>query len=183
VPILALALLILLPLLVIASMPLILVLRYRAGTARRLARPWIATVNAVMMIVSAGFFLAAAAVTQVWVPDALRSAAAGLGVGGVLGLAGLWLTRWEPTARDLHYTPNRWLVLGVTLVVAARVMYGLWRGAAAWSATDGTSFVAAFGVGGSLAAGGTVIGYYVVYFVGLRRRIGRWQARALRVMS
>lgn len=182
-PLAALALLILLPLLLIASTPLILLLRYHAGTARRLARPWIASMNALVMLVSAGFFLIAAAVTQLWVPDALRPAAAGLGIGGVLGIAGLWLTRWEPTARDLHYTPNRWLVLGITLVVAARVLYGLWRGAAAWSATDGTSFVDAFGIGGSLAAGGTVIGYYLAYTIGLRRRIGRWQKRTLRVIS
>ena len=145
-PLLALALLLLLPLLVIASMPLILVLRYRAGKARRQARPWVATVNAVMMLVSAAFFLVGAAVTAVWVPDALSSAAAGLAIGAVLGIIGLWLTRWEPTARDLHYTPNRWLVLAVTLVVAVRVLYGFWRGAAAWGSTDGTSFIDAFGV-------------------------------------
>ena len=181
-PLLALALLLLLPLLVIAAMPLILVLRYRAGTARRQARPWLATVNAVMMLVSAGFFLVAAAVTRLWVADALSSAAAGLAIGAILGLVGLWLTRWEPTARDLHYTPNRWLVLAITLVVAVRVLYGFWRGAAAWGSTDSISVIEAFGVGGSLAAGGTVIGYYVAYGVGLRRRIGRWQRRALRVM-
>lgn len=181
-PLLALALLLLLPLLVIAAMPLILVLRYRSGTARRMARPWLATVNAVMMLVSAAFFLFAAAVTRVWVPDALSSAAAGLAIGMVLGILGLWLTRWEATVRDLHYTPNRWLVLAVTFVVAVRVLYGFWRGAAAWASTDSTSFIDAFGVGGSLAAGGTVIGYYVAYGIGLRRRIGRWQRRAVRVM-
>lgn len=182
-PLVALALLLLLPLLVIAAMPLILVLRYRAGTARRLARPLVATVNAVMMLVSAAFFLAAAAVTRLWVPDALSSAGAGLGLGLMLGIVGLWLTRWEPTTRNLHYTPNRWLVLVITLVVAVRVLYGFWRGAAVWGSADSASFIDAFGIGGSLAAGGTVIGYYVAYGIGLRRRISRWQRRPLRVMS
>ena len=182
-PLLALALLLLLPLLVIAAMPLILVLRYRTGTARRLARPWLATVNAVMMLVSAAFFLVAAGVTRLWVPDAFSSAVTGLGIGAILGIVGLWFTRWDSTARELHYTPNRWLVLAITLVVAVRVIYGFWRGAAAWGSTESTSFIDGFGVGGSLAAGGTVVGYYAAYGIGLRRRIGRWQRRALRVMS
>lgn len=183
VPLVALALLLMVPLLLIASMPLILVLRYRAGTARRLARPWLATVNATMMPISAAFFLAAAGLTSLWIADALSSAAAGLAIGFILGLAGLWSTKWEPTARDLHYTPNRWLIMAITLIVAARLLYGFWRGAAAWRSVDGTSFLDAFGVGGSLAAGGTVIGYYVTYAIGLRYRISRWSRRTLRVVS
>ena len=43
-----------------------------------------------------------------------------------LGMVGLLLTRWEATPATLHYTPNRWLVLVVTFVVSARVLYGLW---------------------------------------------------------
>jgi hypothetical protein len=34
-----------------------------------------------------------------------------------------------------------------------------------------------------LAAGGIVIGYYLVYNAGVRWRISRWQRRALRVMT
>src|SRR5688572_7453406 len=105
-------------------MPLILIQRYRMGTARRLARPWAATLNVVLMVLSVFFFLAAAAFTEVWVPNAFRGAAAGLIVGAGLGLVGLVLTRWEPTAATLHYTPNRWLVLVVTFMVSARVLYG-----------------------------------------------------------
>lgn len=182
-PLLALALLLLLPLAVIALMPLVLVQRYRAGSARRLARPWLATVNLAGMIVSAAFFLIGAAVANVWVPNALLSAVGGLGLGAALGSVGLWLTRWDDTARSLHYTPNRWLVLAITFVVAGRVLYGFWRGWMAWGATgQDTSFVAAFGVAGSLGAGATVLGYYLVYAIGLRRRVSRWQGRPLRVM-
>jgi hypothetical protein len=176
-------LLVLLPVVLITLMPLILIQRYRVGTARRVARPWLATLNLWVMAFSAICFLAGAAVTAIWVPNALTGAAAGVALGTGLGVVGLVLTRWEPTAATLHYTPNRWLVLIVTLVVSARVLYGLWR---SWTVAEagvyGTPMVLAFGIPESLAAGGTVIGYYVAYSVGVRRRILKWQNRALRVM-
>jgi hypothetical protein len=176
-------LLLALPVLVIALMPFILIQRYRMGTARRLARQWVATLNLVLMAVSVCFFLTGAAITGIWVPNALAGAAAGLVAGLGLGALGLLLTRWEPTAATLHYTPNRWLVLIVTLMVSARVFYGLWR---SWKVAEagvyGTQMVLAFGIPSSLAVGGAVIGYYVAYTWGVRRRIVAWQRRALRVM-
>jgi hypothetical protein len=178
VPLLLLVLL--LPLVLIALMPLILIQRYRVGSARRMARPWMATVNVALMAFSAICFLTGAAVTAIWVPDAFTGAAAGVAAGAGLGLIGLALTRWEPTAATLHYTPNRWLVLLVTVVVSARVAYGLWR---SWTFAEagvyGTPMVLAFGIPESLAAGGAVIGYYFVYGLGVRRRIRKWQNRAL----
>jgi hypothetical protein len=176
-------LLLVLPLVVIALMPLILIQRYRMGTARRLARPWAATLNVALMVLSVFCFLAAAAFTAVWVPNAFRGAAAGLVVGAGLGLVGLVLTRWEPTTATLHYTPNRWLVLVVTFMVSARVLYGFWR---SWKAAEagiyGTQMVLAFGIPESLAVGGAVIGYYIAYAWGVRRRVLRWQRRPLRAM-
>src|SRR4029434_3668547 len=117
----------LLPLVLIVLMPLILIQRYRVGSARRMARPWMATLNVALMVFSAICFLAGAVVTAVWVPNAFAGAAAGVTLGAGLGLVGLMLTRWEPTSATLHYTPNRWLVLVVTFLVSARVLYGLWR--------------------------------------------------------
>ena len=175
-------LVLLLPVGLIALMPLILFQRYRAGTARRIARPWMATLNVVLTAVSAIAFLAGDALTAAWVPNAFTGAAAGVALGAGLGLVGLVLTRWEPTAATLHYTPNRWLVLVVTLVVSARVLYGVWR---SWTVAEagvyGTPMVLAFGIPESLAAGGTVIGYYFAYGLGVRRRILKWQNRALPV--
>jgi hypothetical protein len=169
-------LVVLLPLILIALMPLILIQRYRVGTMRRLARPWTATFNVVLMSFSVICFLVGAAVTAVWVSNAFVGAAAGVALGGGLGLAGLVLTRWEPTAAALHYTPNRWLVLVVTFVVSARVLYGLWR---SWTVAEagiyGTPMVLAFGIPQSMAAGGTVIGYYFAYGLGVRRRVLRWR--------
>ena len=173
---------VLLPLVLIALMPLILIQRYRVGSSRRMARSWVATFNVVLMGFSAICFLAGAAVTAVWVPNAFAGAGAGLILGAGLGLVGLVLTRWEPTAATLHYTPNRWLVLVVTFVVSARVLYGLWRSwRVAESGVYGTPMLLAFGIPESLAAGGTVIGYYFAYGLGVRRRIVKWQNRALRV--
>ena len=174
-------LVILLPLVLLALMPLILLQRYRVGTARRLARPWMATLNVALMAFSAFCFLTGAVVTAVWVPNAFTGAAAGVTLGAGLGLVGLMLTRWEATAATLHYTPNRWLVLLVTFVVSARVVYGLWRSwTVAAAGVSGTPMVLAFGIPESLAAGGTVIGYYVAYGLGVRRRIRKWQNGALR---
>jgi hypothetical protein len=124
--------LVLLLALFLLAIPLSLILRYRAGRARRLTRRWVATTNLVSLVVSIALFLAAAGVTSFWVPRALAYCALGLLGGGVLGLIGLLATRWEPTPRGLWYTPNRWLVLLVTLVVTARIGYGFWRAWHVW---------------------------------------------------
>ena len=175
--------LLLVPIIFIALMPVMLIQRYRAGKARRLARPWVATLNLAVLAFSAAFFLASAAFTTLWIPRALIGAAAGMAAGAVLGAVALAITRWESTPRSLHYTPNRWPVLFVTLVVSARVLYGLGRTVAvAQAGVSGTDLVTAFGVAESLAAGAAVIGYYLAYNAGLRWRIRRWQQRALRVM-
>lgn len=173
-----------LPLVLMALMPLILIQRYRVGSARRPARSWIIGLNLVLTAVSAVLFLAGAAVTAIWVAQAFSGAAAGLLVGLVLGLIGLLLTRWEATHSSLHYTPNRWLVLLVTFAVSGRVLYGLWRSwTVAAAGLSGAPVVLAFGIPESLAAGGMVIGYSLAYAFGVRRRLAMWQKRAVRVMS
>ncbi|MFI5006883.1 MAG: DUF1453 domain-containing protein [Solirubrobacterales bacterium] len=158
----------------IALMPLSILLRYRAGTARRLARGWVATLNVLGIATSAALFLAVAAVTSLWVPKAFTYSLAGLGGGCVLGLVGLLASRWEATPQSLHYTPNRWLVLAITLVVTSRMIYGFWRGWHTWRSTpDDTSLLVAFGAAGSLAAGAVVLGYYLTYWTGVWRRLKR----------
>jgi hypothetical protein len=158
----------------ILAMPLLLVLRYRAGTVRRLGRRWVATVNLVALVLSTGLFLYVAAITSFWVPDAFRYSFFGLMGGCLLGLLGLAMTHWEETPRALHYTPNRWLVLIITLAVSARLLYGVWRIWHAWRASGSdTSWLQAAGVAGSLAIGAIVLGYYVIYSAGLRWRLRR----------
>jgi hypothetical protein len=147
------------------------VLRYRAGTARRQARGWVATLNFTGLLISTVLFLSGAGLASLWVPRAFSYSALGLLGGIALGLLGLRLSRWESGAHSLHYTPNRWLVLGVTSVVTARLFYGFCRAWRTWHHAPGdTNWLVAFGVAGSMAAGAVVLGYYLAYWIGVRRR-------------
>jgi hypothetical protein len=177
VPLLVIPVALLLALLLLTWLiPISLVQRYRVGTSRRQARSWIITANLVAIALSIGLFLVGAAVTNIWVPRAFASSLLGLAAGCLLGFVGLGLTRWEVRPDSLHYTANRWLVLGVTLVVTIRLLYSLARAWHSWRvAPDDTSWLAAAGVAGSLAAGAIVLGYYLVYWLGLRRKLKRLQ--------
>jgi hypothetical protein len=160
--------------LLVLSTPFLLVVRYRVGTARRPARRWIATINLVSLFTSAALFLWVAALTNFWVPNAFRYSLIGFIAGVLFGLLGLKLTHWEPTARALYYKPNRWLVLLITLAVAARLLYGFWRIWHAWRTTGpDSSWLASAGIPGSMGVGALVPGYYLTYFAGVRWRIGK----------
>jgi hypothetical protein len=182
-PLIALALVPLVALVFVALVPLSLAMRYRAGTARQRARGWLVTLNVAGFAVSSAMLLMVAGLTSVWVPHAFRYTLFGLIIGGVLGLLGLALTRWEAEQRTLYHTPSRPLVLTLTLVVVARMVYGVVRAWQAWRATpDDASWLAAAGAGGSLAAGAVVLGYYLVYWTGVRLRLSRHR-RALAAMG
>lgn len=158
-------------LLVVLLLLLAPVLRYRAGTARRRARGWVATLNLTGLLISTVLFLTGAGLASLWVSRAFTYSALGLLGGIALGVLGLRLSRWENEPHSLHYTPNRWLVLGVTSVVTARLFFGFWRAWRTWrEAPGGTDWLVAFGVAGSMAAGAVVLGYYLAYWIGVRRR-------------
>ncbi|HEU5161758.1 MAG TPA: DUF1453 domain-containing protein [Thermoanaerobaculia bacterium] len=157
----------------VLSVPLSILQRYRMGTARRLARRWIATVNLVAIAISASILLLVAALSGPWVPNAVPYTLTGLGAGLLLGIVGLLATRWVSGPRGLEYTPSRILVLAITLVVLARLAYGLYRGWHAWGMSTDSSWLAEAGAAGSMAAGAIVIGYYLSYWAGVRRKIDR----------
>ena len=157
---------------VVLATPLLLLLRYRTGTARRLARPWVATLNLVSLLLSAGIFIWVAAMTNFWVPRAFGASLLGMFSGCLLGMLGLALTRWENIPPAVYFTPNRWLVLMITLAVAARMIYGLWRIWHAWHTTGhDSSWLAAAGIPGSMAVGALVLGYYLAYSAGVTWRL------------
>ena len=161
----------------IALMPFSMIQRFRMGTMRRRAIRWMIALNAAGTSISVVVFLVSAAITTRWIPGTLTYTLAGLVAGAITGLGGLLLTRWEVADRGrLYYTPNRWLVLAITLVVAGRVSYGFYRSYQAWQATlDRMAWVAASGVATSMSAGAIVLGYYLVYWLGVRRRLRRAQ--------
>lgn len=165
-------------LLVVLLIPLGIVQRYRVGTSRRKARGCVALGNTIAFAISAALLLATAVVTSLWEPAALPYVAAGFAGGAALGWLGLALSRWEETGDGLYLTPRRWLVLAIVLVVAARMAYGLWRAGHAIAAglADG-AWLARAGVAGSLAAGAVVIGYSLVYSLGVRRRVEGYRKR------
>lgn len=164
-PLIILAIALFLVVLVIA-MPLSLVQRYRMGKARRLGRGWAATLNLIMIAFSVPVFLWGAAVTSLWMPRAFSYSLVGLAGGAVLGVLGLLVTRWEETPRALHYTPNRWLILGLTLrsadAIALRVLAGL--------AGVGVSHIVARSHGSSRLSGRGSGGARLLFYL-LRRRL------------
>lgn len=150
-----------------------LALRYRAGTARRQGRRWVASLNVWLTSFSALFFLCFTLAISFWVGSALRFALIGMICGGILGLLGLALTRWEKRSEGLFYTPSRWLAVLVILVIAARFAYGWWRATHSGPSGEQHSLVTASGTQLSLAVAAGLIGYYLVNSIGVRIQIAR----------
>ncbi len=158
-----------------------LALRYRAGTARRQARRWVASTNVWATSFSAIFFLSFTLLLSFWVDSAFRFALIGMGVGGILGLLGLALTRWESQPEGLFYTPSRWLAFLIIFAIAARFAYGWWHathsGSRASAPGDQHWLITASGTQLSLAVAAGLIGYYLVYSIGVRLRLTRHERR------
>jgi hypothetical protein len=156
-----------------------LALRYRAGTSRRQARRWLASINVWATSFSAVFFLSFTFLLSFWVGSAFRFALIGMGFGGILGLLGLAMTRWESQPEGLFYTPSRWLALLVTFAIAARFVYGWWRATHSGSSAPGDQhwLITASGTQLSLAVAAGLISYYLVYSIGVRLRITRHEER------
>ena len=170
-------LLLLLPLLLLGVLalwalllPLALVQRYRHGRLRRRAQPLAVRVNAWLLALSVPMFLLGGWVAGHWVPDAGVYATGGLLAGLLVGALGLALTRFERTPQGLYYTPPAWLVLALTVLVAARIAWGI---AGAWQRWEGA--IPAPGHWGDhaglFAAGGLLLGYAVAQAWGLKRRL------------
>jgi hypothetical protein len=162
----------------IALIPFSIILRFRRGTVRRPARSWVATLNLITVAISAAVLLAGALIASRWVPEALKYAGWGMAAGCLLGVIGTALVHWDYRGGRLQYLPNRWLVLLITLIVTARVFYGFWRTWEAWRASvENMAWVAASGMAASMSAGSVVLGYYLVFWAGVRRRIAQDRRR------
>ena len=155
-----------------------LALRYRAGTARRQGRRWVATMNVFMTTFSAVLFLFVAFLMSFWLGPTLRFALVGMAIGAVLGLLGLALTRWE-VEQELFYTPSRWLTLIITFAITARFAYGWWHATHSRNSVLGDKnwFMSASATQLSIAVAAGLIGYYLVYAMGVRLRLRRHEQR------
>jgi hypothetical protein len=181
VPIILLALLVFVLLALTGVILLSLALRYRAGTARRQARRWVASLNVWLTGFSAVFFLSFTLLLSFWVGSAFGFALTGMCVGGILGLLGLAMTRWESQDEGLFYTPSRWLAFLIVFAIIARFVYGWWRATHSGSSVSPPGgqhwLITASGTQLSLAVAGGLIGYYLVYSIGVRLRMERWDRR------
>ena len=151
----------------VVLLPVSLRARYRAGRTRRLARPWLVGTNAWLAAAGIPLFFVSCWIAGRWIQAALAGGCIGLIAGAGLGIVGVWLTRFDHDASGLHYTPNRWMALVLTLLVAARIGAGLWwtwQGAHTGGALRGGSL---FGTGGLL------LGYALAYTWALRGRLDR----------
>ena len=154
-----------------------LALRYRAGTARRQGRRWVATMNLWATSFFAVLFLCFTFLISFSLGPTLQFALTGMAGGAVLGLLGLMLTRWESQPEGLFYTPSRWLALLVMLAIAARLVYGWWYTMHPNAPAQQHWFLSASGTQLSVAVAAGLIGYYLVYAIGVRIRIARNEKR------
>jgi hypothetical protein len=156
-----------------------LALRYRAGTARRQARRWVASLNVWVTSFSAVFFLSFTFLLSFWVGSAFRFALIGMCVGAILGLLGLAMSRWERRPEGVFYTPSRWLALIVTVAIAARFVYGWWRATHSGSRISAPGhqhwLIIASGTQLSLAVAAGLISYYLIYSIGVRLQLTRYE--------
>jgi hypothetical protein len=180
VPIILFALLLFVLLALAGVILLSLALRYRAGTARRQGRRWAATMNVWVTTFSAALFLCFTFLISFWLGPTLRFALTGMAVGGLLGLLGLVLTRWESHPEGFFYTPSRWLILLIMLAIAARLVYGWWHTMHPNAPAQQHWFLSASGTQLSVAVAAGLIGYYLVYAIGVRIRITRHEKRRLK---
>lgn len=109
--------------------------------------------------------------------DMLGALAAGIACGAVLGYFGLRHTKFEITSEGRFYTPHAYIGLLVTALFVGRILY---RFAEVYNNGAGP----AGGAGQSLAATyqhspfllailGTLVGYYVLYYLGVLQRTRR----------
>jgi len=158
--------------------PLSIMQRYRVGTARRLARGLVATDNVAAYTFSSTLLVLSATVSAIWVPGAVTATTAGLAGGVALGVFGVLISHWERDARGLHFTPNRWLVGVLTLLVLGRLLYGVWRAWMAFDTWGGEGWAASAGIAGSLAAGALLVGYGLGFWIAVRWRLARQRVAA-----
>ncbi len=76
----------------------------------------------------------------------------------------------------MYYTPNRWFVLTLTTLVAARIALSFWQLWQRWQSSDAVGWHLLNEHASLFAVGGLLLGYYLAYTWGVCSRVAR-QAR------
>lgn len=149
--------------------------RYRGTVGRQPLVPGRLTLRVVLLGVATLLFL----IPSLSQPAAAAASLAGLVGGGLIGLAGLTLTRFERAPDRDYYTPNTYLGLAVFGIFLARLAYNFTRVGAQMQALSATGHPPPSGLNGLTSNPLTaalllmVLGYYLVYEGGLLL----WQRR------
>jgi hypothetical protein len=105
--------------------------------------------------------------------EVLGALLGGIACGAVLGAFGLRYTKFEVTAQGRFYTPHTYIGLVITALFVGRLLYrflAVYNGVIP-AATAGEGFASALQRSPfTLAALGTVVGYYVLYYLGVLQR-------------
>ena len=105
--------------------------------------------------------------------DVLGALLGGIAGGAVLGYFGLRHTRFEVTPQGRFYTPHAYIGLVVTALFVGRLLYrflAIYNGALP-AANDGQDLAAIYQHSPfTLAVFGVLVGYYVLYYVGVLQR-------------
>jgi hypothetical protein len=97
-------------------------------------------------------------------PRMLAGIGGGLLLGGLLGLAGLRLTKFETTAEGHFYTPNLHIGVALTLLFIGRLLYHQW---VLHHPTTTGNHAPMFQSALTFFIFGLIAGYYIVYYLGL----------------
>jgi hypothetical protein len=116
-------------------------------------------------------FITTAVIGPAHDPRVLEGLIAGIGCGAALGYVGLRHTKFEVTSEGRFYTPHTYIGLLVTALFVGRLLYrylSVYNGALPTApAGDGAAmFHGPF----TLAAFGVVVGYYVLFYLGILQR-------------
>ena len=142
--------------------------RYRASTARRLVRGWVAMINSIGMVISSGLLLVTAALGRRL--DSRIVHVCGLRLG-----TGMCSRDHRPHADSLgidasHSPLHAESLAGVLDHTCgdASTLFGLIRAWRVWRATqEAWTWVAEAGLAGSMAAGAVALGYYLIFWAGV----------------
>ena len=143
--------------------------RMRRSFGRQRVRDW-------RMWLRIGILTVVAAIAAVSIAhdvDVLAALVAGIVGGAVLGYFGLKYTKFEITRDGRFYTPHSYFGLAVTALFLGRLVYrflGVYNGVIP-AAAAGHSLAATYQRSPlTLAIFGLLVGYYVLYYVGVLQR-------------